>query len=48
MPVVVEVAAEVAALGTIGPTSGLIGVVLADFLHVGWEVVAPRSIGSIA
>jgi hypothetical protein len=47
-PVVVEVVANVAVLSTVSLTSRLIRVVLVDLLLDGWEVAAPRSIGSTA
>jgi hypothetical protein len=45
-PVVVEVVAKVAVLGTVSPTSRLVGVVLVDLLLDCREVAAPRSVRS--
>jgi hypothetical protein len=38
-PVIVEVVVEVAILGTVSPTSGLVGVVLVDLLRDRWRSV---------
>jgi hypothetical protein len=46
VPLVAEVDAEVATVGTVSPVVGLLGVVLIDLLLDGWKVAAPRLMGS--